>query len=105
MNSNAANAFLKLLEEPPAKALIMLVSPRGRGACCRQSVRRCRVLTLPPLANGDVEALLGRYRPDLAGGGTAPPWCAWARARWGGRWSWKHAAVVELYGEVLAPTR
>jgi DNA polymerase-3 subunit delta' len=64
MNPNAANAFLKLLEEPPAKALILLVS-HAPGRLLPTIRSRCRLLTLPPLSDAGVEALLQRYRPEL----------------------------------------
>lgn len=64
MNPNAANAFLKLLEEPPAKALILLVS-HAPGRLLPTIRSRCRLLTLPPLADADVGSLLTRCRPEL----------------------------------------
>jgi DNA polymerase-3 subunit delta' len=64
MNGNAANAFLKLLEEPPAKALILLVS-HAPGRLLPTIRSRCRLLTLPPLSDADVDGLLARYRPTL----------------------------------------
>ena len=38
MNRNAANAVLKILEEPPPKALLLLVATIPAG-CCRPSAR------------------------------------------------------------------
>lgn len=65
MNTNAANALLKLLEEPPAKALILLVS-HAPGRLLPTIRSRCRLLALPALSNDDVDGLLQRYRPDLS---------------------------------------
>ena len=65
MNTNAANALLKVLEEPPAKALILLVS-HAPGRLLPTIRSRCRLLSLPALPNEDVDGLLQRYRPDLA---------------------------------------
>ena len=64
MNDSAANAFLKLLEEPPAKALILLVS-HAPGRLLPTIRSRCRLLVLPPLPNNAVDGLLARTRPDL----------------------------------------
>ncbi len=64
MNSNAANAFLKLLEEPPARALLLLVS-HAPGRLLPTIRSRCRVLNLPPLDGSEVDGLLARYRPAL----------------------------------------
>ena len=38
MNRNAANALLKILEEPPRRALLLLVAT-ARAGCCRRSAR------------------------------------------------------------------
>jgi len=65
MNANAANALLKVLEEPPAKALILLIS-HAPGRLLPTIRSRCRLLSLPALSHDDVDGLLQRYRPDLA---------------------------------------
>lgn len=65
MNRNAANALLKILEEPPRRALLLLVS-HGPGRLLptiRSRCRRCPLTTVPQQL---VLELLGRYRPDLA---------------------------------------
>ena len=64
MNRNAANALLKILEEPPRRALLLLVShtPGQLLPTIRSRCRRCPLAALPqPLVLG----LLGRYRPEL----------------------------------------
>ncbi len=64
MNRHAANAVLKVLEEPPLQTLMLLVShaPGGLLATIRS---RCRKLQLKPLGEEQVSALLAQYRPDL----------------------------------------
>src|ERR1700676_359393 len=53
LNPNAANALLKILEEPPQQSLFLLVSPApARVLPTIQS--RCRKLALRPLATDDV---------------------------------------------------
>ena len=53
LNANAANALLKVLEEPPARALFLLVSHMpARVLATIQS--RCRKLPLRPLSTDDV---------------------------------------------------
>jgi DNA polymerase-3 subunit delta' len=53
LNANAANALLKVLEEPPRQSLFLLVSHApARVLATIQS--RCRKLPLRPLAEGDV---------------------------------------------------
>ena len=64
MNNNAANALLKILEEPPQRALLLLIShAAGRLPATVRS--RCHRIALKPLADGQVGDLLARYRPDL----------------------------------------
>ena len=64
MNRNAANALLKLLEEPPNRALILLVA--GRPGVLPPTIRsRCRRLRLTPVADAAVDALLAARRPAL----------------------------------------
>lgn len=65
MNSNGLNAILKILEEPPPGALLLLVSDNPGGML--PTIRsRCRKLTLQPLAEDSVARLLGDLRPALA---------------------------------------
>ncbi len=64
MNRNAANAVLKIVEEPPARALLLLTAHvPGRVPATLRS--RCRRLALSPLAEPDVAAFLAAARPDL----------------------------------------
>jgi DNA polymerase-3 subunit delta' len=65
MNRNAANALLKLLEEPPKRAILLLVS-HAPGRLLPTIRSRCRSLNLGPLADGQVEALLADYAPQVA---------------------------------------
>jgi len=67
MNRNAANAMLKLLEEPPKRALLILVS-HAPGGLLPTIRSRCRKLHLSPLDDARVEEVLGRIAPDLAPG-------------------------------------
>ena len=64
MNRNAANAMLKVLEEPPARALLLLVS-HNPGRLLPTIRSRCRRVALLPLAVSEAAALLRRYRPGL----------------------------------------
>ncbi len=64
MNTNAANALLKLLEEPPPGALLFLVC-HAPGLLPVTIRSRCRRLRLSPLSDAAVETLLGRYLPEL----------------------------------------
>jgi DNA polymerase III subunit delta' len=65
MNRSAANALLKILEEPPREALLLLVS-HSPGRLLPTIRSRCRRFPLVPLARALVTQLLERYRPELA---------------------------------------
>ncbi len=64
MNISAANALLKVLEEPPRRALLLLVS-HNAGRLLPTIRSRCRHLAVRPLAEGEMIACLARYRPQL----------------------------------------
>ena len=59
MNINAANALLKMLEEPPARTTLLLVShqPSRLLATIRS---RCRTLRLSPLSSDDMQLALAQ---------------------------------------------
>ncbi|MGD0191950.1 MAG: DNA polymerase III subunit delta' [Rhizomicrobium sp.] len=65
MNDAAANALLKILEEPPARAMLLVLS--NAPARLLPTIRsRCQRLDLKPLADADVEAELERRLPELS---------------------------------------
>jgi DNA polymerase-3 subunit delta' len=64
MNRNAANAVLKVLEEPPRNALMLLVS-HSPGRLLPTIRSRCRRLVLQPLAEDRVAQLLDHHVPGL----------------------------------------
>ena len=64
MNRNAENALLKILEEPPAKTLILLIC-HNLGMLLPTIRSRCVKLNLQDLPTNEVASLLRRYRPDL----------------------------------------
>ncbi len=63
MGREAANALLKLLEEPPPRTLLLLVC-HVPGRLLPTIRSRCRRLALAALAEAEVAALLARLRPD-----------------------------------------
>ena len=64
MNRNAANSLLKILEEPPRDALLLLVA-HSPGRLLPTIRSRCRRFPLAPLPAAIVRRLLAQYRPDL----------------------------------------
>jgi DNA polymerase-3 subunit delta' len=66
MNRNAANAVLKILEEPPSRALLMLVS-HSPGRLLPTIRSRCRRLLLRALPQPVAGRLIARYRPQVDG--------------------------------------
>ncbi|MFP4449505.1 MAG: DNA polymerase III subunit delta' [Rhodosalinus sp.] len=70
LNVNAANAVLKLLEEPPARATLLLVSHQP--ARLLPTIRsRCRSLPLAPLSEADLAAALAQAGVEAEGGSGA----------------------------------
>jgi DNA polymerase-3 subunit delta' len=64
MNRNAANAVLKVLEEPPPNAVLLIVA-HAPGRLLPTIRSRCRRLAMQPLGHDTVIRLLGDYAPDL----------------------------------------
>jgi DNA polymerase-3 subunit delta' len=64
-NPSAANAMLKMLEEPPADTVFLLVSHRPGGLL--PTIRsRCLELALRPLSDADVREVLAWQQPQAA---------------------------------------
>src|SRR5205809_1493531 len=76
LNPSGANALLKILEEPPRRAVLLLVS-RSAARVLPTMRSRCRVLALRPLAAADVARAVaaasgGRSdAPDIVGASAA----------------------------------
>lgn len=64
MNNNAANAVLKLLEEPPHKAMFLLVS-HAPGRLLPTIRSRCRKLEMRPLDKSDAKEILQLAVPGI----------------------------------------
>ncbi len=65
LNRNAANALLKLIEEPPDHALFLIVSHRPRQLLATLR-SRCQRIDLAPLAMPDLVAVLRSLQPTRA---------------------------------------
>jgi DNA polymerase III subunit delta' len=64
MNRNSANAVLKVLEEPPPNAVLLIVA-HAPGRLLPTIRSRCRRLAMPPLADDIVMRLLGDHAPEV----------------------------------------
>jgi DNA polymerase-3 subunit delta' len=64
LNPNSANALLKVLEEPPPRAVLLLACA-APGRLLPTIRSRCRRLRLEPLGQETMERLLASYLPDL----------------------------------------
>ncbi|MHB1102824.1 MAG: AAA family ATPase [Devosia sp.] len=62
-NASSANALLKILEEPPADTLFLLISHRP-GQLLPTIKSRCHQLALRPLSEADLRAVLADDMPD-----------------------------------------
>lgn len=65
LNTSSANALLKILEEPPLKSILLLIS-HNPGKLLPTIRSRCAKLALKPLQETEVASLLRRYKPELA---------------------------------------
>jgi DNA polymerase-3 subunit delta' len=64
LNQASANALLKILEEPPPRAILLLVCA-APGRLLPTIRSRCRRLRLSPLDDTTMEQLLSQYLPQL----------------------------------------
>jgi DNA polymerase-3 subunit delta' len=64
LNQASANALLKVLEEPPPRAILLLVCAAA-GRLLPTIRSRCRRLRLSPLTDGPMHRLLAEYLPTL----------------------------------------
>jgi DNA polymerase-3 subunit delta' len=64
MNPSSANAILKLLEEPPARSLFILIS-HAPGRLLPTIRSRCRRIDLKPLPSAEVAQALGSLAQDI----------------------------------------
>lgn len=70
MNANAANALLKVLEEPPARSLFLLVSHQP-GRLLPTIRSRCRHLAMTPLCGSDIAQVLSDNGAAIDAGGVS----------------------------------
>src|SRR5262249_53833121 len=99
MNRNAANALLKILEEPPRRGLLLLVS-HSPGRLLPTIRSRCRQIPLAILARPVVLQLLGQYCPDLARS-EAEALAGWAEGSMGRAMELAGAGGLALYRSIL----
>lgn len=99
LNRNSANALLKLIEEPPARSLFMVIAHHP--AQVMPTLRsRCRLLMLDPLSQADAVAALAALGPPWSAAESAA--LAEAARRSGGSVS---GAMSYLGGERMALDR
>jgi len=65
MNDNAANALLKMLEEPPGRAMLLLLS-NTPGRLLPTIRSRCQRLDLRPLDDATLEKSLAKELPEMS---------------------------------------
>ena len=100
MNRSAANALLKILEEPPRRTLLLLVAHNPRRLL--PTIRsRCRRFPMAPLPPSVVSRLLATYRPDMAQAQSAAL-VALADGSIGRALELAEAGGVDLYHAILA---
>ena len=100
MNRNAANALLKILEEPPRRALLLLVA-HSPGRLLPTIRSRCRRFPLAPLPLRDRLAA-ARNLPARSAAGRPRRWPRLADGSIGRAIDLADAGGVELYRAILA---
>jgi DNA polymerase-3 subunit delta' len=100
LNANAANALLKILEEPSRHSLLLLVS-HAPGRLLATVRSRCCHLALRPLADAAVGELLRRGQPDLDDA-EAATLARLAEGSIGRALELADVGGLELYGELVA---
>jgi DNA polymerase-3 subunit delta' len=100
MNASAANALLKILEEPPRRALLLVVS-HNPGRLLPTIRSRCRRLPLAALPLALVRQLLAHHRPGLAAD-EALAMAALSQGSIGRALELADAGGLGLYGSLLA---
>ena len=99
MNPNSANALLKVLEEPPKNALLLLVS-HNPGRLLPTIRSRCRTLKLRPLNDEAVVGLVQTYAPNVSAP-DAQRLAALSDGSVGRALNLVEEGGLELYGELL----
>ena len=79
MNDNAANALLKMLEEPPGRAMLLLLS-NTPGRLLPTIRSRCQRLDLRPLDEACAGERTGASSAGLERGRSAATWRGWRAA-------------------------
>jgi len=100
MNRNSANAVLKILEEPPPNAVLLIVA-HAPGRLLPTIRSRCRRLALQPLADDIVARLLGDHAPALKEQERAAL-ARLAEGSIGRALELGNAGSLELYGEMVS---
>jgi DNA polymerase III subunit delta' len=65
LNMNGANAILKILEEPPPQAVLLLIA-HNPGKLLPTIRSRCRMLKLKPLSDRDFDYAMRHIMPEIA---------------------------------------
>jgi DNA polymerase III subunit delta' len=100
LNANAANALLKILEEPSRQSLLLLVS-HAPGRLLPTIRSRCCLLALRPLPEATVTDLLRRHLPDLDAA-EAGALARLADGSIGRALELAEVGGLDLYGELIA---
>ena len=100
LNVNAANALLKILEEPPDNALLLLVC-HAPGRLLPTIRSRCCQMPLSPLSEPDVAAILQSAIPDLPAS-DLQPLCQLSDGSPGRAVSLAEEGGLELYRELIS---
>ncbi len=99
LNNNAANAILKILEEPPPRTILILISHNVNRLL--PTIRsRCRLVSFAPLANDDFKSAMRLIAPEIYGDELSAL-AALAVGSVGVALELRNQGAVKLYAETL----
>jgi DNA polymerase-3 subunit delta' len=100
LNASSQNALLKILEEPPEKALLILITSQP-GSFLPTIRSRCRMVHMEPLPEKVIGALLDKMAPGL-GSDEKTTLCRLAEGSIGRALQFQQDGGVALYKQLLA---
>lgn len=101
LNRNGQNAILKMIEEPPTGATVLLTATTV-GALLPTIRSRCRVLKLSPLSNSELDVVLARLSIDIPNDQPKDKLHLAARGSVGRALSLIQTNVLPLFEEMIA---
>lgn len=101
MGRNAQNAILKMIEEPPAGAVVLLTATTA-GAMLPTIRSRCRALAMSPLSATEMDVVFARLGLEMPTGAVKEKWLALSGGSVGKAMAILETEALPLFDEALA---